>query len=232
MDYQGNYFKDDDIDENESKIHKTVRLIFKYILYGFSLIVWVLIIYFLIVNRDRDIVTENYMHELETLQNVDTDKITLTRINPREFMNYDGSVQVYNVDYSDEFGLLELGVKYNVNKVGVQLSDGTFKTLEPEFVLTDSDGTRYNIAYTKNESGGRYAFYRICFEGICIDLESNDLKFEAAKEADPEFRRTSKAYYLYIYDKNDPRGENREEIEKFLIYNNNAVVYPTDYDKG
>lgn len=217
MDYQGNYFPEDR-DERESKVYRTVKNIFKWTMYGISFVIYAIIFYMLIVNRDSDILETNYMAELPQYENIDTDDITLYRINPQIFMNEDGALQVYNVDYSDEHGFLELGLKFNAKK----MTDGdNGDTLY--YVLYDSNENIYPVEYYKTDSGGRYGFTRICFSGLDIDLDSNDLRYDPENASNT---RTVTAYHLSVYRKSDDKL-----LFDFDIYNNSVTFNKTDYDE-
>ena len=234
MDYQGNYFRDDDEDEYRFKSTKIIKNIFKYILYGLSFLVWAILIYLLIANRDRSLLEENYMTEIENVTISDKND-ALIRINPPEFMNYDGSTQIFNADYSYEYGLLEIGVKYNVNAYKTKLEGGTETEMEPEFILTDNNGTVYPVEYVKTETGGRYSFNRICFSGLAIDLKSSE-DYSVMSENHKSLLENSGgnaglSYTLSFYDKNYI-GTERTPLETFLIYDGDVRIYFTDYNKG
>jgi len=260
MDYQGNYFPDD-VDERESKIYRVIRKTFKYILYGLSAVVWVLIFVFIFVNRDSDIIEKNYMTEVAGFERLEPDEISLFRVNPREFMNEDGSIQVYNVDYAPDAGLLEMGIRFNARKLvaddgGKAYDDAKDKNGDVlEYVLKDSDGNVYQLVNKRTDTGGRYGFARICFSGVAIDLDSNDLNvdrklediaMDATKDAPEEYaeylrklrseyeRGSDIRFILSVYyTRKDENGEElKTELQSFLIYNNDAVYTKTEYNEG
>lgn len=228
MDYQGNYFPEEH-DEHESKIYRTVKGIFKWTMYGISFVIYAIIIYLMFINRDSNILETNYMHKLGILENVDTDEIELYSINTPIFMNDDGSVQLHHVDYSDEYGLIELGIKYNANKI----TDGNFGEYV-EYVLEDSNGNKYPIVNLVSDNGGRYRFERICFQGIDINLDANDLRFNnmifgtfepAFKTNNVEILRDRTEYTLSLY-----RKSNGELIHKFELYDNSVTFQRDEYE--
>lgn len=216
MDYQGNYFPEEH-DENESKIYRIVKKIFKWTMYGISFVIYALIFYILIINRDSKIIETNYFSELPQIGNVDTETMELYRINSRVFMNEDGSIQLHNIDYSDEYGLLEIGVKFNANK----LTDGDHGDCL-NYILTDSDGNTYPCVYLKTDSGGRYGFSRLCFTGIDFDLDSNDLRYDTEKSTEV---RTNNIYKLAVTRKSD-----NELLYEFTIYDNSTTFSKTEYE--
>lgn len=228
MDYQGNYFPEDQ-DENESKIYRNVKRVFKWSMYGLSFVVYAILIFLLFVNRDSDILETNYMAELSGMSEVDTNDIELYRINTRVFMNELGSLQLYSVDYAPEYGLLEIGVKFNAKKL---TNDDHGDCLD--YVLTDSNGTTYKLVNKVTDSGGRYGFSRLCFEGLNFDLKSNDLRYNSAliKAATPAttddsklWKRSEVKYSFKIYRKADG-----ELLYDFLLYDNTTVFNSTDYE--
>ncbi len=245
MDYQGNYFPEDE-DERSSVTYKRVKGVFKWAMYGISFVVYALLFYLIFVNRDRPLLEKNYMHAVDGYTDVDFSAAELLRINPREFMNEDGSLQVYNVDYAPEAGLLELGVRFNANKI-----TGGDKGDVLEYRLEDSDGNVYKAVHKVTDSGGRDWCARVCFEGLKIDLSSNDLEIEkllsaqareATKEDPRDYREyleqlksgyaraSDRKYTLKVYFASE--DNEKQPIHEFIIYDNQAVFYKTDYNKG
>lgn len=224
MDYQGNYFPEEH-DENESKIYRTVKNIFKWTMYGISFVIYAIIIYMMIANRDSKILKHNYMLD----ESVNKDEVLLYRINTRVFMNDDGSMQTYNVDYSPEHELIEIGLKYNAKKL---TDNARGECLE--YVLSDNDGNTYELINTVTDSGGRYGFSRLTFRSIDIDLDSNDLRYSkylkasihpAIQVSEDAFTRSDNEIYLSVYRKSD-----NELLHKFTIYDNTVTFNKTDYN--
>ncbi len=229
MDYQGNYFPEER-DENESKTYRTVKGIFKWTMYGISFVLYAVIFFLLFVNRDSKILEKNYMHELEDFKNVDTETIELYRIHCTTFMNKEGSLQVFNIDYAKDYGILELGVKFNpknlVNDDQQEYFKNTVKKLEDydgfiDYKLTDSEGKEYPIVKKVTDKHGRYGFARLCFSGLNIDLDANDLRYK--KESN--VNRTDITYYLTI-----TRTVDNEELFKFKLYDNKITFSKTEYE--
>ena len=216
MDYQGNYFPEEH-DENESKIYRIVKGTIKWTMYGISFLLYIIFFVVVVINRDSYILEKNYMNELPAFENVSTDDIDLYRINTPVFMNDDGSLQLHNIDYSQEYGILEIGVKYNANKDTVTKGE---RGDAIEYVLTDSDGNRYPRAKHVVDSAGRYGFARICFSGIDIDLNENDLR----QDGDNPFG-AGKLYQLTLYRKSDGY-----KLHTFDLYDNTVKFYSTDYN--
>ncbi len=217
MDYQGNYFPDEH-DENESKTYRVIKGIFKWTMYGISYAIYAVLIFALILNRDSKILEKNYMAELPEFENVEPADIELVRINSKIFMNEDGSIQLFNVDYSEEKGVMELGIKFNAKKESVTNGERGDCI---EYVLTDSSGKRYPRGKHVIDSSGRYEFARICFTGLDIDLDDNSLNHDGTSP-----NGKGKLYQLTLIRKSD-----KKELFTFDIYDNTVTYYKTDYNK-
>ncbi len=215
MDYQGNYFPEDH-DERESKIYRVVKGIFKWTMYGISFLIYGIIFVTLFLNRDSKILEKNYLTEISGFENIDTENIQLYKINARIFMNEDGSLELSNINYSQDYGTIEIGVKFN----GKKLTNGD-KGDCLNYRLYDSNGTEYELAYLKSDSRGRYGFSRVCFQGLNIDLDSNDIRYDV----DSEKPRTNVLYKLDVTRKSDG-----ELLYSFDLYDNKATFSKTDYN--
>ena len=215
MDYQGNYFPEEH-DENESKVYRTIKGIFKWSMYAVSFVIYAIIFYMMIVNSDSYILKKNYMGELNEFDAVEVQDIELYRINTRIFMDELGTVQVYNIDYAHEFDVIEIGVRYNSKK----LTDGNQGDCL-NYILYDSDGNRFPIEKHVIDGGGRYGFARICFTDVDINLDDNDLRYEG-KGSNP--KGTGKTYHLEIRRKSD-----NYLIYTFDIYDNSTTFNKVDY---
>ncbi len=217
MDYQGNYFPDEP-DENQSKVYKNIKGFFKWTMYGISFVIYALIFFILFINRDSKILEKNYIHTLPEFEDLDTDDLEQYRINTITFMNDDGSIQLYNVDYFDDLGVMEIGIKYNAKKN----TDGV-KTEALEYILSDYNGNEFPIINCEEHGRGRYGFARIAFNGIDINLDSNDLRFDKEKAL---FVRTKEHYTLKVIRKSD-----NELLYEFLVYDNSTTFNSTEYNK-
>lgn len=216
MDYQGNYFPEEQ-DENASKSYRVVKNIFKWTMYGLSFVLYAVLFYILIVNSDSDILETNYLKDIKQYENIDTENVELYRINTKVFMNEEGSLQLYNVDYANEHNLLEIGVKFNAKK----LTDGNQGDCL-NYTLTDSNGNTYPLVNIVTDSGGRYGFSRICFANVDIDLNSNDLRYD---KDDKSVKRTDISYKLAV-----SRKDNNELLFEFDLYDNTVTFSRTDYE--
>ncbi len=217
MDYQGNYFPDEP-DENQSKVYKIVKGTFKWIMYGISFVIYALIFVILFINRDSKILEKNFIHTVSGYENIDTEGDSLYRINTKIFMNEDGSLQLHNIDYSDEFDVIEIGVKFNAKKLTDNSRDNAL-----EFVLTDKNGNEFSLINRLEESRGRYGFNRIIFSGLNINLDANDLRYNSDQ---PTEVRSNEEYTLKVYRKSD-----NTLLYEFLLYDNSTTFSRTEYNK-
>ena len=226
MDYQGNYFPDDH-DENESKIYRTVKRIFKWTMYGISLLIYIILFVVLIANKDSGILEKNYFTDIEEYKDVDKDEMSLYNIHTRIFMNDDGSLQLHDIDYSDKYCLLEIGVKFNAKKV----TDGEYGD-SLNFELKDEKGNIYPVINIVTDKNGRYGFYRVCFSGIDIDINSNDLYYDP--QTNPEPKKIQK-FTLIVSRKADGKIipvkiEDGKSVDEFIIYDNKTTFSSIDYN--
>jgi hypothetical protein len=169
------------------------------------------------------------MTEISGMSEVNGNDIELYRINTRVFMNELGSLQLYSVDYAPEYGLIEIGVKFNAKKLTNEDYGDCL-----DYVLTDSLGNTYKLVNKVTDSGGRYGFSRLCFEGISFDFKSNDLKYNEAllhaatptlTDASKLWKRSNVTYSFAVYRKSDG-----ELLYDFLLYDNSTVFNSTDYE--
>ena len=230
MDYKGDYFPEEH-DENESKIYRTVKGIFKWTMYGISFVIYAIIFIILFINRESKILERNYMNEISDITIENTDDVKLYRINTIVFMNDLGSLQLHDVNYAEDYGLLEAGIQFNPKNL---LDENDHHLLEEKYAkssnyngflsykLTDSNGNEYPLVNHVTDSGGRYGYARICFSGLKIDLDSNDLRYD---ENDSNKKRTAVSYYLII-----TRETDQKELFKFEIYNNKTTFSKTEYN--
>lgn len=208
MDYEGNYFPDDD--EEVSKSKKITKKVLRYSLLGLVAVVYIVVFAVLLNNCEPDMY-ESYVFspEANSLYSEDPDGFAVYEVFPTTFMNYDGSVQISGVAYAHSANELELGIKYNSRLK----SDGL-----PRFVLTDTNGNVYESVVTASDTQGRYEYLRLSFKGVDLPLDENvyiDPELSAAVEGEGEMYETF-SFTLQIYTTHD-EGETPEAI---IIFNN------------
>lgn len=166
MDYQGNYFPEEH-DERESKTYRVVKGVFKWTMYGLSFIVYAIIFFMIFSSCDSKIISRNYYGNY--VENFDAGSDTLYRLNTEEFMNYDGSVQLSDIDCSEKYGFLEVGVKLNARKQLDGDKDEPF-----EAVLTDNFGNTFALAGVQRDTNLRYSFARFTFADVQLDFSEHE----------------------------------------------------------
>ncbi len=226
MDYEGNYFPEDE-EENTSKKGRVIKKILRYALYSLVAIVYIAV-FAVILNNCEPKMYEKYVFSpaANELYNADPDGFEFYEMFPTKFMNYDGSVQIAGVGYAKTAGELEIGIKYNKR---LENKETGFK---PSFVLTDTNGNSYEICNVVTDSQGRYNYVRISFKGVELPIEDNvyiNPEVSEEVEGEGEMFETFK-YKLKIYkedtDKNaadidngdDPKGS--KGAETITIFNN------------
>lgn len=217
MDYEGNYFPEED---NSPKKVKIAKKTLRYILYGLVALVYLIAFTVIINNRELSMYKEYvFSPAASALYSADPDGFEVYELFPTTFMNYDGSVQIAGVGYAATANELELGIKYN-QKLN---NDETGYT--PRFVLKDTNGSTYEICNVVNGKKGRYYYLRVCFAGVELPLEENayiNSDVSAAVEGEGEMYETFK-YVLEIYT------EGNDEPEEILVFNNVTPIQLTKF---
>lgn len=219
MDYQGNNFPEER-DERESKTYRTVKGIFKWTMYGISFLVYAIIFYLLFANRDSKILDRMYFtEEAREIAASESGEFEVYRINSADFMNYYGTLQLYSNYYAEDAKVLEIGLKYNAK----ELADG--KTDSFYYTLTDSDGNEYECTNIVTDSHGRYGFARVCFSGVDLKLDLNDLRYKADADENKSGSRVNTIWYFKI-----KRIDDGSEVGSFAVYKNSTVFSKVDYE--
>lgn len=208
MDYEGNYFPDEE--EEISKPKKVTKKVLRYSLLALVAAVYI-VVFAVILNNCEPDMYESFVFspEANKLYAESPTDFEVYELFPTTFMSYDGSVQISGVGYASTAYELEIGIKYNKRLEG----DGL-----PRFVLTDTDGNVYDFVTTAADSQGRYNYVRLCFKNVALPLDENvyiDPELSAAVEGEGEMYETF-SYTLQIYTTDD---EN-DTPEAILIFNN------------
>lgn len=148
-----------------SKAYRIVRGCFKWLLYGASALVWILIFYTLFSTRESKLLERMYFTDATRSYAETTENYRVHQLYPAVFMNRDGSIELRSLYYAPETGELEIGVKYNKKLTDGNTEDGIL------YVLTDRDGTNYAVVRLETDVIGRYGYARVCFGGLSIPLE-------------------------------------------------------------
>lgn len=205
MDYKGNYFPDDDEQQEStvmppSKAGKAVKKAFKIALYAIAAFVYIILFWRIFTACDPDMYTHVYFSD----KTASAEGVTVYRVQPPQFMGYYGRVQLDGNVYVGETNELELGVKVNLD--GTEYGDKDRLV----YILRDSHGTEYGITAFHDELKGKYYYARVCFGDVKLALDDNYyIRLQRAGEAGEEFTEDSSAwpegliYRLFIYEKGD-----------------------------
>ena len=226
MDYEGNYFPDE---EELTKGQKLRKRIIRYTLYGLVAIVYIVAFWVIFSNCEADIYEEYiFSDRANALYDQSPEDFEIYELFPTKFMNFDGSVQIAGVAYAHTANELELGIKYNKNLLTNDANE------LPEFTLTDTNGNIYKVCNTVTEEKGRYRYLRIAFEGVTLDLDCNTyINSEASVAADGEGQMYETfSYKLHIaYPEGADIKTDTEDKEKgtdeLVIFNNVTPIQLT-----
>lgn len=205
MDYKGNYFPDDDEQQEStvmppSKTAKTIKKIFKIALYSISAFVYVILFWRIFSSCDPGF----FKTPIFSQKTIDAGDVSIYYVQTQENMGYYGRVQLGGNAYADETDELELGIKINLD--GTEYGDKDRLV----FVLSDSHGTEYEISAFNDTVNDNYYYVRVCFEDVKLDLDANyyikmQRMFEEGETFDDDVDSWPEGliYRLYIYEKGD-----------------------------
>ncbi len=219
MDYEGNYFPDEE--ESSQSKGKTVRKkIIRYGFFGLISLIYVVSFAILFTNCELDLYTQiTFSKRAQQIYNESPEDFVVYEMYPQVFMNYDGSVQIDCVVYSPTVNELEIGIKYNKKLI----VDGN----EPTFFLTDTNENSYNVCNVVSDTKGRYVYARISFEQVTLNLEENvytNPDFSADAEGEGEAYDTLK--FVLTIDYSDSK-----ENEALSIFNSNTAIEIIDFKR-
>ena len=200
-----------------SKAYRIVRGCFKWLLYGASALVWILIFYTLFSTRESKLLERMYFTDATHSVASETENYRIRQLYPANFMNQDGSIELRSLYYAPETGELEIGVKYNKKLTDGDTKDGIL------YVLTDQNGTEYAIVRLETDEIGRYGYARVCFAGLSAPI---------GEEAVGDFRLT-----LSLLRKSDGEPLSTRIVEErevdnasFTVFDKSTVTGTVKYD--
>lgn len=230
MDYEGNYFPDEE-EEELPRAKKIRKKVIRYCFYSLIIAVYVIAFAVIFANCEHKIYEEYIFSEkANELYKASPKEFAVYEMFPRVFMNYDGSVQISGVAYAETANELELGIKYNKNLLINEKGEG------PEFSLVDSDGKVYKICNTEKASKGRYNYLRLCFEDVELDLDSNvyiNSEASTATDGEGEMFETFNYKLIIKYPENADIKTDAEDEEKgadeLIIFDGVTAIQPVDF---
>ena len=209
MDYKG-YDEEEEL-ENPWNTEGTRRIkrIFKAIFYSISFVVYAVLFFIFFTSCEPGMFDKMFFTEkTREFARQNPEAIQIYKIRPKDFMNYDGSIELAHIYYAKNTEELEVGVKYNLKK----LTDGKVEGALV-YILEDSDGNFYTTVSEVYDSNRRYGYARVTFSSVNIDLTQNSYyKYNEISDYD-SFRRVQSSltasggdendggssYYLYIF---------------------------------
>ena len=219
MDYRGDYFADD---ENEGLSQKAIKRkkIRRIIFYGLVFIIYLIVFIRFARSCDADLINNVYLSdEARDMFKSDSDGFVLYRVNTKEFMNYDGTLQLKNVVYSETAKEMEIGVKYR------EKADTPEDVFSLVYTLGDNLDTKYEICSRVSKKKNGYVYERISFKRVELDLQYNYLNRSSEDEAydgySEEKSERNRIIYLTVSDSFSGTSE-----DPITVYDNS-----TSYEK-
>lgn len=251
MDYEGKFFPDEP-NENQSKTSRNVKRVFKFIFYGAVAAVYIACFAALLSGCESKIwKTVSLSEKAESAYKADKDSFELYKINPADFMSYDGSIEIAGVVYSPTVNEFELGIKFNkklatIAQENSSLSNGTedeYSDFPFEYTINDNAGNTYVLSARESDSKGRYRYERLRFDGIKINLDNNKyVNYESQHPGD----NTESSSFVFggdtseFYESTDAE-ENfkltlkiynpvKDTTSEFVVYTDNTVTRLTEFE--
>jgi hypothetical protein len=225
MDYKGYSDRDDDEEDPnnpfQTKTSKNVKRAFKIALYSISFFIYGVIFFVIFTSCEPGMFGKMYFSEqARSMPAQNPASFAVYKVQPQDFMNYDGSVELDNIYYARNAKELEVGVKFNLQKItGGKLDNALV------FILADSKGNYYTSVNQVSESNRKYGYIRVSFGGVNLDLQSNSYfkytdsydyysenktatesqsnllnESDVSSAEDPEKDGVSYTLYIYSYD--------------------------------
>jgi hypothetical protein len=218
MDYKGYNDRDEEeLDPNnpwQTETTKKVKRIFKIILYSISFIVYTVVFFVIFSSCNPGMFDKMFFSEHARQQaQQNPGSFMVYKLQPRDFMNYDGSIELANMYYAKNAEELEIGVKYNLKKITDGRVEGALV-----FVLEDSNGNYYTTVNEVYDSNRKYGYARVTFGSVKLTLPENAY-----------YKYTESYDYLKEYNAKSNTSSTNSENEE-----NNGVTYHLyiySYDK-
>ncbi len=234
MDYEGNYFPDDEQIPARKRKFKKIR---RWILYSIIIIVYLISFAVLFTNCEPDMY-ESYVFSdaAQDIYKQTPEDFKVYEIFPQSWMTYDGGVQVKGVAFTSNTNEMELGIKFNKRYVD---ENGEQPIFELHYIYGELNKT-FNVVNTIEEKKGRYYYKRLSFAIDPLPLEENpytnpELKKdeESAIEGEEEMTETFKYVLVIRYpEKTEPHYNDEEldeQVRNITIYDNKTAIQLTQY---
>ncbi|HAN21207.1 MAG: hypothetical protein A2Y15_03855 [Clostridiales bacterium GWF2_36_10] len=219
---------------HQSKTTKRIKYTFRYILYGISALVWGGILFILLSSCDPGLLDAMiFSDEAREIAQKDPDSFTVYKLQPIDYMNYNGSVQIKNIYYAEKVDEIDLCVKFNIDKISHgKLNDALV------YILTDSNGNYYPVVNIMTDSNRKYGYARVSFDNVVLDLEKNKYynyttSHDWVSEIDKKFNGNNESNNLDIsIDETEDKGVTYtlsvysydEIVKKDYAYVNNGIL--------
>lgn len=154
---------------HQSKTAKRIKFTFRYLLYGISALIWVGVFYMIFTSCDPGLTNKMvFSNKAREMAQKNPDFFTVYNLQPSDYMNYNGSIQIQNIYYAKDAKELELCVKFNMEKItNDKLNDALI------FVLSDSDRNYYPAVNIMTDSNKKYGYARVSFGNVVLNLNDN-----------------------------------------------------------
>ncbi len=241
MDYEGNYFPEQDKreeNENSSKAGKIIKGVFKYTFWGICALVWGLVFYRMFTSGDAKLLEEMYFSDdAVVIAEKLGDNFRVYSVQTTSTMNKGGTIQIYNNYYAADAKEFEIGLKYRMKHF-----TGEKDTQLPfEVSLYDGNGKEYSVCNTEFTTKFDYGFARIAFSGIELSFEDNhyeNFSLEEYKETSAETSRVTphmnddgqvlntknELFFIVKYD--------GQEIARLQVYHDFVLLEQEEYEQG
>lgn len=234
MDYQGNFFPEEEKQaekENSSKFGWLIKQIFKYTFWSVCALVWVLIFYRIFSSTNAKLIKKMYFsHDAVVIAEKLGEEFTVYSVQTASTMNIDGTVQILNNLYAEDAKEFEIGLRYRMKRFTGKKDTEVPFTVE----LVDGKGNKYPISNVEFTTKNDYGFARISFSDVVIDKTTNQYYFADGdfSHDEPDINNengfvlnTNHVLYLKVYYGDDC-------VADIQVYHDFAILEEVNYKQG
>lgn len=211
-------------EQPESKGFRVVKNIFKGLLFGASAVVWILVFWLIISTREPSFYKKMIFTDRTREAAAAAENYQVWQVHVRTWMNYDNSISVSNVWYSEDTQELEIGFRFNTKLLRTKDENGNSVENTVLYSLTDGDGRAYEPVNVEETVIGRYHYYRVCYSNVSLPLSADrssgpvlTLSWTRSSDGEP---------LAYYFDKNGIKINDAE----LVIYNADTVVQQVEFE--